>query len=185
MRQSDTPERDSRDPRTNAQYDEFREAVAREIAEGNARARKPSGYSQGGGREHFDPPQMSDASFKRRLSRLIRDRALEGNDWRLGDVRRWLRWQGFGAHEIRTIVKNAHPPPASFFGFGQFDQAARKLRSRLKAAAKRASLAFGWHKMDGPPLWRWLGLCRQAYREAKNEPVTPKGTRVTGSTINR
>ena len=83
MRQSDVVTQDSRDPRTNREYEEFRAAVALEVQAGNARARKPGGYSQGGGVELFDPPQMSDAAFKRRLSRLIAKRAIEGKDWRL------------------------------------------------------------------------------------------------------
>lgn len=55
------------------------------------------------------------------------------------------------------------------------------LRSRLKAAAKRAILEFGccdslcrqylaWQRGESPPgEKRFLGLCRQAYREAEEK----------------
>jgi hypothetical protein len=95
------------DARTEQQFAEFEAACEVEVAAGNKRARAPRGAVYSGGcLVCTDPPAMSMQSYKRRLANMIARRC-GAKDWRIGEVRIWLRRLGFRPGEIRTIMWNA------------------------------------------------------------------------------
>jgi len=91
------------DTRTERQFAEFEAACEVEVAAGNKRARAPRGARYSGTRLVWQgPPAMSLSNYKRRLAKMIARRC-GAKEWRIGDVRIWLRRLEFSAKEIRTI----------------------------------------------------------------------------------